>query len=105
MNTFHKLQSIVLDFVKARNWAQFHSPKNLAMSISIESAELMELFQWLTLDQSRAKLQDLDFKEKVEDEIADILIYTLSFANSAEINLEAAILRKIKKNSIKYPVE
>lgn len=75
------------------------------MSISIEAAELMEQFQWLSLEESNQKLQDSVMKSQVEDEIADVLIYALSFANAANIDLKQAILNKIEKNRIKYPVD
>ena len=74
------------------------------MSISIEAAELMEIFQWLTLEESQPENIDAMTKIAIEDEIADIIIYALSFANSTGIDLEKAILNKIEKNRKKYPI-
>ena len=74
--TIDELKSIVESFVDERDWKQFHSPKNLAMSLSVEAAELMELFQWLSLDQAREVMKAGETRQNAIAEIADILIYT-----------------------------
>jgi len=90
-------------FVAARNWEPYHNPKNLSMSIAIETAELQEHFQWLTIDESHAYVQSPDNRNEVADELADILIYCLSFANTAEIDVCEAILKKLARNEQRFP--
>jgi len=99
------LESLVDDFVTARDWQQFHSPKNLAMSLSIESAELMELFQWLDVKEAWTAMKSGIIRESAIDEIADVLIYAIAFCNSNDIDIADAVKRKMKKNNQKYPVE
>ena len=103
--TIHELKLIVESFVDERDWKQFHNPKNLAMSLSIEAAELMEIFQWLSLDQAREVMKANDTRDNAIDEIADILIYTLAFCNRNNIDISDAIKKKMKKNTRKYPAE
>ena len=100
---FQQLSTDIEDFVSARDWQQFHSPKNLSMALSVEAAELVEHFQWLTPDQS----EDLsgDQCQAVGEELADILIYTLMVAMRLGIDLEHATVNKMKQNQDKYPVE
>jgi len=101
-----KLKSKVSKFVKERDWEQFHTPKNLSMSLAIEAAELMEHFQWTnTVDEAAKVLKDKHKRPEIEDEIADIAIYLMSFCNLYNIDLEKAVLGKMKKNAKKYPVE
>ena len=100
-----ELRSIIETFVDERDWQQFHSPKNLAMSISIESAELMELFQWLSLDEAKKVMESGETREDAIDEIADILIYSFAFCIRNEIDITDAIKQKMKKNINKYPAE
>jgi dCTP diphosphatase len=97
------LSGDVLRFATDRDWLQFHSPKNLSMSIAIESAELMELFQWQTADPG-SPLEETT-RLKAAEELADVLIYCLQFANVTGIDVESAIHEKLKHNHIKYPVE
>ena len=97
------LKNLVKKFVKARKWEGFHLPKNLSMSIAIESAELMEIFQWLTNEQSLALKKNKKKKTEIEDEVADIAIYLLSLCNVLEVDLAKAISNKMKKNNKKYP--
>ncbi len=101
--TVAELKEKVAAFVSERDWAQFHSPKNLSMSITIEAAELMELFQWATLEESRAICSDPVKAEKVREEIADIVIYCLSLCNILGIDLAEAVESKVDKNASKYP--
>ena len=97
------LREKVAAFISERDWEQFHSPKNLSMSITIEAAELMEIFQWATLEESRAMCSDPEKAERVREEIADIVIYCLSLCNILEIDLSDAVESKIEKNVSKYP--
>lgn len=93
-----QLKNLVADFVRARNWEQFHTPKNLAMSIAIEAAELMEIFQWQ--QENSAEPEDA---RRIEEELADVVIYSLTMANRMNIDLSSVIADKIEKNSHKYP--
>ena len=99
------LKKIVKDFVNEREWGQFHNPKNLSMSLAIESAELMELFQWLTEKECKEAMLTGNSRDHAIDEIADILIYTIAFCNENNIDIKNAVDRKMKKNRIKYPVK
>lgn len=90
-------------FAAARDWDQFHSPKNLNMALMVEVAELMEHFQWLTEAQSN----NLDAAKKavVAEELADILLYLVRLSDKLEVDLLDAALRKLEKNAVKYPAE
>jgi NTP pyrophosphatase (non-canonical NTP hydrolase) len=101
--TLSDLRRLVADFVIARDWQQFHSPKNLSMSLAIEAAELMEHFQWLTIDQSRAVAAQPEKLAEVADELADILCYALALANELQIDVSDAVGCKMIKNERKYP--
>jgi len=102
--SIQEIKSKIEEFVRDRNWGQYHSPKNISMSIAIEAAELMEHFQWLTIEQSKKLLKDKIKREAIEDELADIAIYVLDFCNAFDINIEKSILRKLEKSSKKYPI-
>ena len=86
-----------------RDWKQFHDPKNLAVSISIEAAELLELFQWMSGEE--ASRYAAGNKERVSEEIADVAIYLIELADITGIDLAQAIEAKLEKNAKKYPVE
>jgi len=103
--TVVELKHLIAGFVKSRNWEQFHSAKNLAMSISIEAAELMEHFQWLDVEESKQFMKDHSFKTQVADELADVLIYCISFANQHEIDISEAIRTKMAKNEDRFPAK
>jgi NTP pyrophosphatase (non-canonical NTP hydrolase) len=103
--TVEDLIEEVGQFIDERHWSPYHSPKNLSMSISIEAAELMELFQWCDLDEARKLGENGSARERIEEEVADIFIYTLSFARTMGIDLSSAVRSKLAKNRIKYPVE
>ena len=103
--TVGDLRRAVHDFVDARAWYRYHTPKNLAMSIAIESAELMEHFQWLTTEESQTLVTTDATRAEIADELADVLIYALSFANSSGIDVSAAIFRKLDRNQTRFPVE
>ncbi len=97
------IQQQLADFADDRDWDQFHNPKNLAMALSVEASELVEIFQWLTAKQSEAIMQS-DEATHVEEEMADILIYLLRMADKLNIDLDSAVSAKIIKNSKKYPL-
>lgn len=103
--TVAELRELVDDFVCARNWSQFHSPKNLSMALSIEAAELMEHFQWLEAAESRQLREHPEKLTAAMEEVADVLAYTLAIANSLDIDLSAALQAKMIKNESKYPVD
>ncbi len=103
--TVGALRVAVDTFVGARDWYQFHTPKNLAMSIAIEAAEIMEHFQWLTVEESSALMRDPKQRAEVADELADVLIYCLSLANSTGIDISEAIQAKLARNEKRFPVE
>ncbi|MFE5584063.1 nucleotide pyrophosphohydrolase [Kitasatospora sp. NPDC056531] len=87
-----------------RDWEQFHTPKNLAMALSGEVGELLELFQWLTPEQSSAVMADPGRAQRVREEAADVLAYLLRFSDVLGIDLEQALIEKIAANRAKYPV-
>ena len=101
--TIKDLRSLVAQFVRERDWEQFHDPKNLAMSIAIEAAELMEHFQWDRNDQIPDLFSKPGKREEVEEELADVACYCLSLANNLKVDLAEAIEKKILKNAKKYP--
>ena len=99
------LQRQLRDFAAARDWQPYHTPKNLAMALMVEAAELLELFQWLTPEESRSLTIDVADKERVADEIADVLLYLLQLADHTGVDLEQAVLAKLAKNARKHPVD
>ncbi len=103
--TVSELKSRVLAFVRERDWEQFHSPKNLSMALAAESGELMEHFLWATPEQSHAIAREGVKREKIADELADVVIYAIEFANITGLDLAAAIEAKMAANARKYPVE
>lgn len=102
MQDLEELRERLRTFAKERNWEQFHSPKNLAMALSVEAAELLEKFQWLTEKQSK----ELKVKDRVAvaEEIADVMLYLTLLADKLGIDLLAESHKKITKNSRRYPV-
>ena len=103
--TVGALRQAVADFVDARDWRPFHSPKNLSMSIAIEAAELMERFQWLTTEDAQTAVKDSDERAAVADELADIVIYCLSLSNALDLDVSSAVLGKLETNQHRYPVD
>lgn len=103
--TVAELRERVLAFVRERDWEQFHSPKNLSMALAAETGELMEHFLWAESKDSAAVARDPKKRPAIEEEIADVVIYALEFANSCGIDLANAIERKMAANAKKYPVE
>lgn len=90
-----EVRDILRRFNEARNWGKFHTPENLAKSVAIEAGELLECFQWNN---------DYD-KDALSDEIADVVLYCIMLADRIDIDLKTELLRKIKKNGEKYPIE
>ncbi len=103
--TVEDLRQLLSDFVDERDWQQFHSPKNLAMALAIEAAELMEHFQWIDIADSRRLAENPAKLAAVGEELADVLSYTLAMANSLGIDLSDTIRAKMIKNAIKYPAD
>ncbi len=100
--TLAELRADIRRFVDERDWSQFHTPKNLSMSIAIEAAELMEHFQWLDSSGTRPGGDEL---ARIREELADVMCYALSFANALEIDVAAAVRDKLIKNAAKYPAD
>ncbi len=101
--TVAELKSLVESFVAERRWHKFHVPKNLSMALAVEAAELMEHFQWLTLEASEELARQPAQRGDVEDELADVVCYALALANAMEIDLSRAIAVKMRKNVEKHP--
>jgi NTP pyrophosphatase (non-canonical NTP hydrolase) len=101
--TVAELRQLVGEFVAERNWGQFHTPKNLSMSLAIEAAELMEHFQWLTPEQSRELAGDDVRRSAAGEELADVICYALALANELGLDVAAAMQAKMRKNALKYP--
>ena len=97
------LQQRLAAFAAARDWEQFHSPKNLAMALSVEAAEVVEEFQWLTDEQSRSL--DAERRERVRLELADVFVYLLRLADRLDVDLMRAVDDKLVLNERKYPAE
>ncbi len=102
---FTDLAKRLREFAQDRDWDQFHSPKNLAISISVEAAELLELFQWSRGKDGWDCLDDDSIRARSAEELADILLYVIRFADKAGIDLERAALHKLERNAAKYPAE
>jgi dCTP diphosphatase len=103
--TIAELKKRVLTFVRERDWEQFHSPKNLSMALAAETGELMEHFLWATPEQSNAIVREPAKRAGIAEELADVVIYALEFANITGLDLAAAIEAKMAANAKKYPVE
>lgn len=101
--SFDALRAEIREFAQAREWEQFHTPKNLSMAMIVEAAELVEHFQWLTPEQSEAL--DAGTRREVAEEIGDVLIYLTRLADVLGIDPLQAAFDKIKVNALKYPVE
>lgn len=103
--TIHGLKGRVLAFALERDWEQFHAPKNLSMALAAEAGELMEHFLWSTPEASRAVMDDPTKRAKIAEELADVVIYALEFANVTGLDVAAAIEAKMAANAKKYPVD
>lgn len=103
--TLAEIRARVAQFVNERDWNQFHAPKNLAMALAIEAAELMEHFQWISVEASREVAADQEKVRAIGEEVADVFCYTLAIANALGLDLAETFERKMHKNAQKYPVE
>lgn len=101
--TLAELRELIRRFVDERDWRQFHTPKNLSMSLAIEAAELMEHFQWITPEESRAIAENRQTLSAVGEELADVLCYALALANELGLDVATAVRDKMVKNARKYP--
>lgn len=99
-----RFQRLVNEYVRERGWTRYHKPKDVAISLAIESSELLELFQWKSDPLESGEL-DRELKARIGEEIADIVIYAACMANAVDIRLSEALVDKIQKNESKYPVE
>lgn len=97
MNTWQSLQQKLIEFRNDRDWEQFHNPKDLALAISIEAAELNELFLWKNSEEADV--------EKIKEELADVFAYALLLAEKYDLNVDEIVLNKIQRNAEKYPVD
>lgn len=103
--TVDELKTRILAFARERDWEQFHAPKNLSMALAAEAGELMEHFLWVASEESHAIARDESKREKIADELADVIIYALEFANVTGLDVSTAIAKKMSANAKKYPVE
>jgi len=99
-----KVQLRLREFSKERDWKQYHNPKNLVMALSVEVAELVEIFQWSN-DGGLSEIQDPKIRKKIENEIADVFNYLVQLVDILDIDLEESSLNKIKENAKNYPIE
>ncbi|WP_443072561.1 nucleotide pyrophosphohydrolase [Streptomyces sp. RPT161] len=99
----HGLRRRLVEFAAARRWEPYHTPKNLAAALSVEAAELLEIFQWLTPEESARVMAEPDTAHRVEDEVADVLAYLLQFCESLGIDPLAALSAKIDRNEERFP--
>ncbi len=102
--SIESLQLALREFAQAREWDRFHSPKNLAMALAGESGELLELFQWLSEEESQVANLPAATHERVQEELADVFLYLVRLADKLNIDLEQAATRKLAANAEKYPV-
>ncbi|MFC8278146.1 nucleotide pyrophosphohydrolase [Streptomyces sp. NPDC057271] len=98
------LQRRLTEFAAARAWQPYHTPKNLAAALSVEAAELLEIFQWLTPEQAERVMDDPGKAHRVEDEVADVLAYLLQFCEVLGVDPLAALSAKIDRNELRFPV-
>lgn len=104
-NRLNQLQEAVQAFCEARDWDRFHTPKDLAIGVATEAAELLELFRFLNESESLALLDDADKRLRIEDELADVLFFILRFAQRFDIDLPTALDSKLTRNAERYPVK
>ena len=102
--TINELREEIRQFVKERDWEQYHTPKNLGMSITIEASEIMELFQWNSNEQSRDLVKETETQGLVADELADVMIYCFILADQSDIDISSAVRLKLERNRGRFPV-
>ncbi|MGH1357343.1 MAG: nucleotide pyrophosphohydrolase [Burkholderiaceae bacterium] len=100
---FREITQQLRDFSAARNWDKHHAPRNLAASVSIEAAELLELFQWENGNESWDSNRTGEKHQRIREELADVLIYAIRLADLSGIDIPQAISDKIARNAVKYP--
>jgi NTP pyrophosphatase (non-canonical NTP hydrolase) len=103
--TVSELKERVDRFISEREWNKYHKPKDLSISIVLESSELLEHFQWLTDDEIETMLKDSQKLQQIESELADIVIYCLSLSNTLHAGLSDIILRRLREDVARYPIE
>lgn len=102
--TLHDLKKLLSKFRDDRNWAKFHDPKNLAEAIAVEAAELQELFLWQDVKAVVKKIKSNPaYRKEIEEELADVMIFAINFANAVKIDIAKAVKEKADKNNKKYP--
>ncbi|MFJ8589348.1 nucleotide pyrophosphohydrolase [Streptomyces sp. NPDC093595] len=99
-----ELQRRLAEFATSREWQPYHTPKNLAAALSVEAAELLEIFQWLTPEEAARVMDDPDSAHRVADEVADVLAYLLQFCGVLGVDPLAALSAKIDRNELRFPV-
>ncbi|MAW59326.1 MAG: nucleotide pyrophosphohydrolase [Planctomycetes bacterium] len=104
-DTLQELQELVVRFRDERDWEQFHTPKDLVLGLQVEAAELAELFLWRASEQTAEDFEQAEFRDRLQDELADVQTFLLYLAQAAGVDLAAAVRAKLKKNAAKYPVE
>lgn len=102
---YKKIENEIRKFVQDRDWDKFHSPKNLAMALSVEASELVEIFQWQEKDDYKLEKFEKKTLENTKEEVADIFYYLIRICDKMNINLEEAFFEKMEKNKNKYPSE
>ncbi|MCD6156774.1 MAG: nucleotide pyrophosphohydrolase [Euryarchaeota archaeon] len=105
MASIKDLTERIVNFRDKREWKKYHTPKNLALSLVVEVGELLELLQWMTDEEILKKCVEESYREKLEEELADVAIYLFLLSHELNIDLERAIAKKIRKNEEKYPVD
>lgn len=103
LTTVTQLKAVVNEFVDERDWHEFHNPKNLVMSLAIETAELMEHFQWLTPEDALEVMNDPKKAHDIGEEVADCLAYLLAIATKLDIDMSTTLRAKMIRNAAKYP--
>ncbi|MDA9913202.1 nucleotide pyrophosphohydrolase [Candidatus Nanopelagicales bacterium] len=103
--TLKELEARLVAFAQARDWGQFHSPKNLAISVAIEAGELLEHFQWVTEDQSREFQSSPEKVKEIQGEVADVLGYLLLLSHQLQFDPTEALATKVAANEDRYPIE
>ncbi|GAA4970318.1 nucleotide pyrophosphohydrolase [Yinghuangia aomiensis] len=104
MDAITELTGALREFTAERGWEPYHSPKNLVMALSVEAAELVEIFQWLTPEQAANVMADPETAEHVREEVADVFAYLLNVCDSLGVDLAQALRDKMVKNAVKHPV-
>ena len=101
----HELKEIIGEFCDVRDWGQFHNAKDLAIALSVEASELLEIFQWKDSEEVKALFENEEKREDVADEMADVLYFLVRMSQMCGIDLSEALERKMIKNGEKYPIE